>query len=100
IRSVAFLVDGKHVVSGGEGRKIRCWRVEDGEEVGTPMDAGIPLCSQLGKTVDVSPDGTRIATSSKDKTTCIWSLSTGQRLLGPLEHDDWVVAAKFSPDGR
>ncbi|KAF8554789.1 WD40 repeat-like protein, partial [Imleria badia] len=135
--SVAFLVDGKHVVSGGREGKIRRWRVEDGEEVGMPMDAGNSVCniavSRDGKwivsgtksslvrvwnaeshekvtafkghsdynvcAVDVSPDGTRIATGSDDKTACVWSLSTGQRLLGPLEHNYSVAAAKFSPDG-
>ena len=32
-------------------------------------------------------------------TVFVWSLSTGQRLLGPLQHDHWVVGGKFSPDG-
>ena len=40
VSSIAFLVDGKHVVSGGEGGKIRRWQVADGAEVGTPMEAG------------------------------------------------------------
>ena len=40
IWSVAFLVNGKHVVGDGGQGKIRRWRVEDGMEVGTPMDAG------------------------------------------------------------
>lgn len=39
IESVAFLVDGKHIVGGGTGEKIRCWRVEDGALMAT-MDAG------------------------------------------------------------
>ena len=132
IWSVAFLVDGKHVVSGGSRWKIRRWRVEDGKEVqvGTPMDAGSRVLdiavSRDGKwvvsgtlsglvtvwngrkfkghnrgvnAVDVSPDGTRITTGSDDCTLCVWSLSTGERLLPPLEHDFWVVAVKFSPDG-
>ena len=34
IYSLAFLVDGKHVVGGGEEGKIQRWRVEDGKEVG------------------------------------------------------------------
>ena len=139
IYSVAFLVDGKHVVGGGRGGKIQRWRVEDGKEVGTPMGAGGIIfniaVSKDGKrvvsgtnstkglvtvwdveshsklteinghrnwvrAVDVSPDGTKIATGSRDKTVCVWSLSNGQRLLNPLEHDHWVVAVKFSPDGR
>ena len=136
IQSVAFLVDGKHIVGGGREGKIRCWRVEDGALTGT-MNAGSHVwdiaVSGDGKwvvngttdglvivwsaasyekviafaahtsaavgAVDVSPDGTRIATASDDKTACVWSLSTGQRLLGPLHHGDTVVAVKFSPDG-
>ena len=34
IHSVAFLADGRHIVSGGEEGKIRGWRVEDGRETG------------------------------------------------------------------
>ena len=134
--SVVFLADGKHVVSGGEERKIRRWRVENGEEVGTPMNAGGVVyniaVSRDGKwliggtdsgwvvwhaeshskmigfkghhtwvyAVDVSPDGTKIATGSDDKTVCVWSLSTGKQLLGPFKHVNTVSAAKFSPDGR
>jgi hypothetical protein len=40
IYSVAFLADGEHVVSEGRENKIRQRRVEDGKEVGKPMDAG------------------------------------------------------------
>jgi WD40 repeat protein len=32
IWSVAFLANGKHVVSGGKEGKIRCWQIEDGKE--------------------------------------------------------------------
>jgi len=42
---------------------------------------------------------TKIATGSADGTACVWSLLTGEKLLGPLKHNYWVVAAKFSPDG-
>ena len=125
-------------MSGGDEGKIRRWRVEDGMEVGTPIDVGSWVCSiavsRDGKwivsgtqamcsvqvwnaetrtrvtefkehsdwvqAVDVSPDSTRIASGSYDKTACVWSLSTGKRLLGPWVHDDDVFAVKFSPDGR
>ncbi|KAI9456181.1 WD40-repeat-containing domain protein [Boletus coccyginus] len=136
IYSVAVLVDGKHVVSGGEEGKIRRWRIEDGGEVGTPMDAGSAVfniavtrdgkrivsvtraCSVMVwnagtrskatefkahgewvRAVDISPDSTKIATGSDDFTACVWSLSTGEKLLR-LKHDNYVVATKFSPDGR
>ena len=122
IWSVAFLVNGKHVVGGGGQGKIRRWRVEDGMEVGTPMDAGSTVYdivvsrdgkwivggrwqlvqaksgkkvsefkehSHLVRAVDVSPDSTKVARGSDDRTACIWSLSIGQRLLGPSwEHNN------------
>ena len=53
-----------------------------------------------GRAVDVSPHGAIIATGPDDCTVCVWSLSTGEELLGPLEHDHSVVAVKFSPNGH
>lgn len=50
--------------------------------------------------VAISPDGTRLATSSSDGTARLWDLATGEQLLvlapqaGPLETLD------FSPDGK
>ncbi|KAG8214221.1 WD40-repeat-containing domain protein [Butyriboletus roseoflavus] len=51
------------------------------------------------RAMDVSPDGTKITTGSDDKTVCVWWLETGQRLFGPLQHDFFVAAVKFSPNG-
>ncbi|KAG9308561.1 WD40-repeat-containing domain protein [Chiua virens] len=48
--------------------------------------------------VDISQDGTKIASGSPDKTACIWAQSMGKQLL-TLQHDKWVAAVKFSPDG-
>ena len=52
------------------------------------------------RAVDVSPDASRIATGSYDRTACVWSLSPNTQLLGPLKHDWSLAAVKFSPDGR
>ncbi|KAF8555339.1 WD40 repeat-like protein [Imleria badia] len=124
-------------MSGGKQGRIRRWQVEDGKEVGTPMDAGRTVgalaVSRDGKwvvsgtgfiritvwnaeshskakeftghssyvrAVDVSQDGTRTVTGSEDGTVCIWSLPDSQRLLGPLQLPNHVVAVKFSPDGH
>ncbi|KAG9318038.1 WD40-repeat-containing domain protein [Chiua virens] len=135
IHSVAFLMEGKHIVSGGKEEKIRRWRLEDGEEVARPIDVGgwansiavssdekwMVVGSGRGRVsvwsmenhervgemkghakgvgaVDISPDGTKIASGSLDNTACIWKWSTGKRLL-TLRHDNDVAAVKFSPDG-
>ena len=133
---IAFSADGEHVVSCEAQGKIRRWQVEDGKEVGEPMDAGSDLSSVAvsrdGKWIvsgghgrvmvwdaqshekvsefrahkravialDVSPDGSKIATGSDDTNACLWSLSDGKRLHGPFNHKNRVSAVKFSPDGR
>ena len=48
--------------------------------------------------VDVAPDCTKFATENNREVT-IWSITTGERLVGPLEHGSDVMGAKFSPDG-
>jgi WD40 repeat protein len=50
--------------------------------------------------VDVSPESSRFATGAgRNRTASIWSISTGERLVGPLEHDSGVSGIKFSPGG-
>ena len=55
--------------------------------------------------VDVSPDSTKFATgpgmSGSETLTAvsIWSMTSAERLVGPLWHDGWVVAVRFSPNG-
>jgi WD40 repeat protein len=53
---------------------------------------------QVVTTVAFSPDGTRIAAGSAEKTVWIWD--TDGKLIGqPLQHDDAVTSVAFSPDG-
>ena len=42
---------------------------------------------------------TRVVTASLDKTARVWDAATGKPLTSPLEHQDKVVSAAFSPDG-
>jgi hypothetical protein len=49
--------------------------------------------------VAFSPDGTRIASGSADKTLKVWDAKTGQDLLSLKGHTDSVNAVSFSPDG-
>ena len=49
--------------------------------------------------VDVAPDCTKFATGTGGGQVTIWSITTGEKLLGPLEHGGGVRGIKFSPDG-
>ena len=50
--------------------------------------------------VDVSPDSTRFATGTGKSEMSIWSMTKGERLVGPLRHDNDVTGAEFSPNGE
>ena len=92
MRSVAFLVDGKHIVGGSEG-KIRRWRVEDGMEAGAPMDAG-----SLVWNIAVSRDGKWIVSGTMEGQVQVWNADDGKKVTGFKGHRDVVYAVDVSPD--
>src|SRR5882757_1531534 len=48
-----------------------------------------------------SPNGTHIATASRDRTVRIWDAETGAAVGNPLKgHSGWVRSVAYSPDGR
>ena len=47
-----------------------------------------------------SPDGTRLASGSKDKTVRLWDTFTNNELVTLREHTGWTNALAFSPDGK
>jgi WD40 repeat protein len=51
------------------------------------------------RAVAVSPDGARIATSSRGNTVRIWDAGTGERLRTLTGHTGSVSAVAVSPDG-
>jgi hypothetical protein len=46
-----------------------------------------------------SPDGSRILTTSRDKTARIWDAMTAKEIAVLRGHDNWVNSGAFSPDG-
>ena len=47
-----------------------------------------------------SPDGTKIATASQDRTAKIWESATGKELKTLKDHSDAVSRVCFAPDGK
>ena len=75
ISSVALLADGQHFVSGDKNGKIRRWRMEDGVEVGSPIDAGSAVCC-----LATSQDGKWIATGTEHGRVTVWDAESWTKL--------------------
>ena len=54
--------------------------------------------SAVGSVV-FSPDGTRLATGSDDRTARLWDLATGAETARLEGHEGAVMSVAFSPDG-
>ena len=95
ILSVAFLVDGKQIVSGGDEGKIRRWRTVDGKEVEVPIDARSTVIN-----IAVSPDGKWIVSGTSSGELTVWDVLSHEKVTGWKGHKSWVYAVDISPDGK
>ena len=91
VSNIAVLQDGKWILTSSTAGKMMVWNAETHEKV-VELDG-------RARVTDISPDATRIVAGLDDLTISVWSLLTGQRLLGPLEHYPCLGDIKFSPDG-
>ena len=55
--------------------------------------------SRYVMSVPFSPDGTKIASGSVDKTVKLWDVTSGECLQTLEGHSNWVFSLSFSPDG-
>ena len=121
VAALAFSPDGTRLATGSSDETARIWHITTGKQQlqvthHLPMKQVRKLArKQLAGTmagavtfgripdatvwaVAFSPDGTRLATGSSDKTARIWDASTGELQL-QLVHGSAVAALAFSPDG-
>jgi tetratricopeptide (TPR) repeat protein len=90
-----FSPDGKRIISGGYGEKIKIWDAATGAELMTFYPHGHWVDS-----IDISPDGKRIISGSADKTIKVWDSATGAELMTLRGHTERVKSVAFSPYGK
>ncbi|KAE9400501.1 WD40 repeat-like protein [Gymnopus androsaceus JB14] len=84
--------DGKYIAI-SSNTKLTVWDVTTGKALGEPLEvhhSDVPA-------VAFSPDGTRIASGSHDKTVRIWDAATGQKLHVLQGHEGEVFCVAFDP---
>ena len=86
IYSVVVLADGNHVLSGGREGKIRRWRIEDGKEVGTAMDARGPVFS-----IAVLRNGKVIVSGTENGLATVWNVESHSKVAEFKGHSGWVT---------
>ncbi len=70
------------------------WHISDQASVSLAGHTGYVLA------VAISPDGTRIASASADRTAKIWNADTGKEVMTLRGHNYWVQSVAFSRDGE
>jgi WD40 repeat protein len=94
VADLAFGPNGLFLTAHEDGT-ARVWDFETGE-VRLTLRGHTARVHQVA----VSPDGTRIATSSDDGTVRLWDSATGEERLTLRGHSYLVYGVDFSPDGR
>ncbi|MBW2699871.1 MAG: protein kinase, partial [Deltaproteobacteria bacterium] len=92
IKKVLFSHEGGHVFSAGMDATIRLWDTSSGEQIKkrTLPDGWI-------SSLALSPDGGRLIASNGKQATMLDAKMLSE--LGTFDHESWVVALLFTPDG-
>jgi WD40 repeat protein len=102
---VAFLPDGKSVVSFSVDRVFHVWEFPSGKEIrrfGPGVDAPLPLPVRWRSTevpVALSDDGKVLAFHISEVEIQLYDVATGKK-LATLEQGGHLTSLAFSPDGR
>jgi WD40 repeat protein/serine/threonine protein kinase len=91
--TISFNADGT-LLAAPAGRDVIIWNVGSGERLHV-------LTGHTGKTQAAvfSPDGSRLATSSRDSTIKLWDVQTGQLQTSLAGHTHAVASLAWHPDG-
>lgn len=96
IESIALSPDGKTLAVGAGGSYntwIKLLNAKTGEEI-RKLSGHEDIIFDL----DFSPDGTKLASASRDGSVKIWDVNTGQEIY-TSENEGWMADVDFSPDG-
>ena len=94
VNCLALSKDGRWIASGTYEGELCMWDAKTFKNVFTHKEDDDDLFG-----VDFSPDSTRLLIGSENCTATIWDVANRKKSL-TLRHEDWVIAAKYSPQGN
>ncbi len=102
----AFSHDSSRLASCGQDRTVRVWKIAEIKNglANSPLATSPPCQLLTGHTDEVyavalHPDGTRLATASRDGTVWLWDVERGEEVVRLPGHRSFVWSLAFSPDG-
>ena len=87
------LVGNAGYIVGSDHNKIQHWQVNNGEEVGQPMDRGDFISS-----IAVSQDGKWIMSATQSGQVAVWDTESHNKVSEFKGHSDWMYVVDISPD--
>ena len=109
VYGLAIRPDGRQLATGDDSGVITLWSLPEGREL-RKLEGHKAAIADSTRSLVYSPDGQRLASTSFDRTARIWEVrdvrdagraSPSVQLLHVLEgHNDAVMGADFSPDGK
>jgi|GEM_PF-6396833 len=95
VRSVQFIPNSHHVISGSQDDSVIVWDYMTGEIIYT-------LTGHTGdvRSVAVNAEGTQAVSGSSDNNLIVWDLATGEIIQTLRGHTRRIRGVDFSPDGK
>src|SRR5262249_40673349 len=91
----AFAPDGKTIFSGAQDGRLRVGEVATGRLL---REAPVPKTHP--RILALAPGGTVVATTGTDNNVVLWDTQAGHKVGTQLAHDERVMKARFSAEGR
>ena len=95
VPSVAFLGNGRQMISAGWDMSLRLWDIATGMQQRKFTGHSDPV-----QALDINKAGTRMVSGGTDRTIFLWDVSTGKVLKRFTGHKSIITSVQFTPDEK